>query len=66
MLDKLFYFIINFARKRDTATAVANYSGHGYAKKKNNNNKKNTAIQEKLQLHTTSCWTKQGTSTITF
>ena len=27
---------------------------------------KNTAIQEKLQLHTTSYWTKQGTSTITF
>ena len=34
MLDKLFYFIINFAKKMDTATAVANYSGHGYVKKK--------------------------------
>ena len=37
----------------------------------NNNNKrqevlKDTAIQEKLQLHTTSYWTRQGTSTITF
>ena len=40
MLDKLFYFIINFAKKRDTATAVANYSGHGYAKNNNNNKKK--------------------------
>ena len=40
MLDKLFYFIINFAKKRDTATAVANYSGHGYVKKKNNDKKK--------------------------
>ena len=27
---------------------------------------KNTAIQEKLQLHTTSYWTRQGISTITF
>ena len=27
---------------------------------------KDTAIQEKLQLHTTSYWTRQGTSTITF
>ena len=27
---------------------------------------KETAIQEKLQLHTTSYWTRQGTSTITF
>ena len=40
MLDKLFYFIINFAKKRDTATAVANYSGPGYVKKKKNNDKK--------------------------
>ena len=27
---------------------------------------KNTAIQEKLQLYTTSYWTTQGASTITF
>ena len=27
---------------------------------------KSTAIQEKLQLHTTSYWTRQGTSTVTF
>ena len=27
MLDKLFYFIINFAKKRDTATAVAITAG---------------------------------------
>ena len=40
MLDKLFYFIINFAKKRDTATAVANYSGHGYVKKTTTTTKK--------------------------
>ena len=27
---------------------------------------RNTAIQEKLQLHTTSYWTRQRTSTVTF
>ena len=27
---------------------------------------KSTAIQEKVQLHTTSYWTRQGASTITF
>ena len=54
MLDKLFYFIINFAKKRDTATAVANYSGHGYAKKttttkkKHSDTRKTTATYNKL------------------
>ena len=35
-------------------------------KKKKKKNLKNTAIQEKLELHTTIYWTRQGTSTITF
>ena len=55
MLDKLFYFIINFAKKRDTATAVANYSGHGYVKtttttttKKHSDTRKTTATYNKL------------------
>ena len=62
MLDKLFYFIINFAKKKnkqtnrknvgmDTATAVANYSGHGYVKKnkqKNSDTRKTTATYNKL------------------
>ena len=39
---------------RDTATAVANYSGLGYLYKKKQEILKNTAIQEKLQLYTTS------------
>ena len=57
MLDKLFYFIINFAKKnkqtnrknvgRDTATAVVNYSGHGYVKKKQKQKTKKTQRYKK-------------------
>ena len=35
-------------------------------KKKKKKYLKNTAIQEKLELHTTSYWTRQGMSTTTF
>ena len=34
MLDKLFYFIINFAKKKGHRNSCGNYSGHGYVKKK--------------------------------
>ena len=60
MLDKLFYYIINCAKTnrknggRDTATAVAIYSGHGYVKKKkkkeHSDTRKTTAL---LQIHST-------------
>ena len=50
----------------DTATAVASTASPDTTKKKKQEILKITAIKEKLQLHTTSCWTKQGTSIITF
>ena len=51
----------------DTATAVATSTASpDTTKKKKQEILKITAIKEKLQLHTTSYWTKQGTSIITF
>ena len=49
----------------DTATAVASTASPDTTKKKQEI-LKITAIKEKLQLHTISYWTKQGTSIITF
>ena len=50
----------------DTATAVASTATPDTTEKKKQEILKITAIKEKLQLHTTSYWTKQGTSIITF
>ena len=50
----------------DTATAVASTASPDTTKKKKKRNTKNHSDKRKLQLHTISYWTKQGTSIITF
>ena len=78
MLDKLFYFI-SFAKKtnkqKERWRGRRNSCGQLQRArilllqiiiKKKQEILKNKVIQEKLQLRTTSYWTRQGTSTITF
>ena len=69
----LFFCFISFAKKKKQKEL---WQGHrnscGQLQrariliKKKQEILKDTAIQEKLQLHTTSYWTRQGTSTIKF
>ena len=73
----LFYFISFKQTNKQTDKQKERWQGHRNScgqlqrariliKKKKQEILKSKAIQEKLQLHTTSYWTRQGTSTVTF
>ena len=68
----LFYFI-SFAQKNKQTNKQTERTLAGTPQQlwpitagPDTNKKKSTAIQEKLQLNTTSYWTRQGTRNITF